>query len=97
MDSSEFPPLQRFQIFHKEKKQENMIVDMKIKERKLKPKKDITSVFSISEFKFLILEWLTLQNSLQAFSPEKPPLPGQTYPGSIWERVFSIFLFILRD
>ena len=97
MDSSEFPPLQRFKIFYKEKKQENMIVDLKIREGELKPRKEIASAFSISEFKFLILDWLTLQNPLQAFSPEKPPLPGQTYPSlSLGKSVIDLFIYLAR-
>ena len=76
LDSSEFP-LQRFQIFYREKKPENLIVDLKIKEGTFQPKKELTVSAFLKEFRFLILDWLTLQNPLLNFTPEKPPLPGQ--------------------
>jgi hypothetical protein len=96
LDSSEFP-LQRLQIFYREKKPENMIVDLKIKEGAFYPEKKIASYFSLSEYKFLILDWLTLQNPLLNFSLEKSPLPGQKHPGlNLGKKVFDIFVYLAR-
>jgi len=96
LDSSEFP-LQRFQIFYKEKKPENLIVDLKIKEGTFQPKKDLTVSAFLKEFRFLILDWLTLQNPLLNFTPEKPPLPGQKYPGlSLGKKVMDTFVYLAR-
>lgn len=96
LDSSEFP-LQRFQIFCKEKNPQNLIVDLKIREGKFKPKKDFFVGDFPPEYKFLILEWLTLQNPLQSFTPEKPPLPGQIHPGlSLGKKVLDVFVYIAR-
>ena len=58
LDSSDYP-LQRLQIFYKEKKPENVVVDLKIKEGVFHPKKKIVSSFPASEYKFLILDWLS--------------------------------------
>lgn len=96
MDSSEFP-LQRFQIFYKEKKSDNVIVDLKIKEGSFRPKKDLAISAFLKKSKFLILDWLTLQNPLQNFTPERPPLPGQKYPGlSLGKKVMDIFIYLAR-
>jgi len=96
LDSSEFP-LQRFQVFYQEKKPENLIVDLKIKEGTFQPKQDLAIRAFFQKSKFLILDWLTLQNPLQNFTPERPPLPGQTYPGlSLGKKVVDIFIYLAR-
>ena len=96
LDSSEYP-LQRFQIFYREKKPENMIVDLKIKEGVYLPKEKMDLDFPKSECNFLILEWLTLQNPLLDFSGEKSPLPGQEHPGlSLGKKVADIFIRLAR-
>jgi len=94
LDSSEFP-LQRFQIFYREKKPENLIVDLKIKEGTFQPKNN--EFLSSSELSFLILEWLTLQNPLLGFSEKKPALPGQEHPGlGLGKKVLDIFVYLAR-
>jgi len=96
LDSSEFP-LQRFQIFHREKKPESLVVDLKIKEGTFQPKMDLAMRSFLKKCRFLILEWLTLQNPLQNFTPERPPLPGQKYPGlSLGKKVMDIFIYLAR-
>ena len=96
LDSTEYP-LQRFRIFYKQKKPENMIVDLKIKEGVYLPKKKMPLDFPRSECNFLILEWLTLQNPLLSFSEEKSALPGQHFPGlSLGKKVADIFINLAR-
>lgn len=96
LDSSEYP-LQRLQIFYKAKSPENMIVDLKIKEGAFRPKKSLASKIMLQEYKFLILEWLTLQNPLLSFSAERTPLPGQKYPGlGLGKKVVDIFIYLAR-
>ena len=96
LDSSEFP-IQGFQIFYQRKKPENMIVDLKIREGVFRPGIEIESQYSLPEYKFLFLEWLTLQNPLLNFSPEKSPLPGQMHPGlNLGNKVLDIFLNLAR-
>jgi hypothetical protein len=95
LDSSEFP-LQRFQVFLKDKKPENLVVDLKIREGTFKPKKELPLSIS-SEYKFLILDWLTLQNPLLNFSPERTALPGQKYPGlSLSKKIMDVFIYLAR-
>lgn len=96
LDSSEFP-LQRFQIFFQSKKPENLIVDLKIKKGRFRPKETIGFPSSLPEFNFLAIEWLTLQNPLLQFSEDKTPLPGQNYPGlNLGKKVMDLFVYLAR-
>lgn len=95
LDSSEFPPLQRFQIYHKEKKQDNLVVDLKIRENIFRPKNALAEATSYSAFKMLFVEWLTLQNPLLEFTTERPALPGQKYPGlKLGKKILDIFTYL---
>ena len=97
LDSSEFPPLQRFQIFYRKKNPQNLIVDLKIREGKFRLKNKLALDFLLPDYDFLILEWLTLQNPLQSFSLKKSPLPGQNHPGlSLGRKVLDIFAYLAR-
>ena len=96
LDSSEFP-IQGFRIFYQRKKPENIIVDLKTREIVFHPGKEIEPQYSLPEYKFLFLEWLTLQNPLLNFSPEKSPLPGQMHPGlNLGNKVLDIFIHLAR-
>jgi len=98
LDSSEFP-LQRFQIFYKKKDPRNVIVDLKIKEGKFKPKEEFAGDIPgpAREYDFLILDWLTLQNPLKSFTQDRTSLPGQNYPGlNLGKKVLDIFEYLAR-
>jgi len=92
LDSSDFPPLQKLLVFYKTRKPENVIMDLRIKERTFRFKDKLASSISNAEFSFLILDWLTVQNPLHRFSRERPPLPGQLHPGlNLGKRTVDIF------
>ena len=96
LDTSEYP-VQRFQIFYKEKKEENLIVDLKLKEGEFQPKEKLSAVVPLPRFRFLILEWLTLQNPLLEFSGDQSPLPGQKHPGlNLGNKVLDLFVYVAR-
>ena len=87
MDTSEYP-VQRFQIFYREKKEENLIVDLKLREAMIQLK---------GKYKVLFLEWLTLQNPLLEFSGALSPLPGQKHPGlNLGKKVLDLFSYLTR-
>lgn len=97
LDSTEFPPLQRFRIYYRLKDPKNLVVDMKIKESHTRIKNEIGFEWPLPEFNFLTLEWLTLQNPLQEFSKKKPPLPGQKHPGlSLGKKAVDLFIYLAR-
>jgi len=96
LDSSAYP-LQRLQIFYKVNELENLIVDLKIREGVFRLKSQLLPDRSFPEHKSLILEWLTLQNPLQRFSPKRSALPGQMYPGlGLGKKVVDIFAYLAR-
>jgi hypothetical protein len=97
LDSSAFPPIQRFQIFFKLKRPENLIVDLKIREGKFSFKQKFTLGPSLPEMKLLAIEWLTLQNPLIDFSRDRTPLPGQNHPGlNLGKKVLDVFVHLAR-
>ncbi|UCC40386.1 MAG: hypothetical protein JSV96_02745 [Candidatus Aminicenantes bacterium] len=96
LDSSEYP-LQRFQIFLKNEKPESVVVDVKIKDGALRISGESSSELPSQEYNFLHLEWLTLQNPLKSFSPERSPLPGQNHPGlNLGKKVLDVFIYLAR-
>lgn len=95
IDSSEFPPLQRIQMFYKGIKPENLVVDLKIKENRCSLRTKLAFDFSPPELNLLVLEWLTLQNPRLKFTPEKGPLPGQQYPGlNLGKKIIDLFEYL---
>jgi hypothetical protein len=96
MDSSEFPA-QRFQIFFQDKKPENLIVDLKIKETTFHLKNSLIYGVLPQDFRVLAFEWLTLQNPRLHFTHQKPALPGQAAPGlSLSKKVMDLFTYLGR-
>lgn len=94
LDSSQFP-LQRFRIYFRKKAPENVIVDLKIREGISQARNVMGLHFPKSDF--LILDWLTLQNPLKDFPPNRSPLPGQKYPGlGLGRKVLDLFIYLGR-
>ncbi|MFO7866958.1 MAG: hypothetical protein R6V02_09145 [Candidatus Aminicenantes bacterium] len=95
LDSSQFPPIQRLLIYFQEKHPEKIIVDLKIREGVFTPKRP--AGFHFSKFRFLVLEWLTLQNPRKKFSEEETPLPGQKHPGlNLGRKIIKLFIYLAR-
>lgn len=98
LDSSEYPPLQRLQIFHRQKRPENVVVDLKLKKGNYFVREGKDPRLEKREFHLLFLEWLTLQNPLLSFTKNKTALPGQVYPGlSLGKKVFDIFVYLAES
>jgi hypothetical protein len=96
LDTSEYP-VQRFQIYHREKTCRHLVVDLKIRAGRFKPKDQTKLAFPLPGFSYLIMEWLTLQNPLKRFSSGRIPLPGQKYPGlNLGSKVLELFVYLAR-
>ncbi|MCP2519357.1 hypothetical protein NLC26_01540 [Candidatus Aminicenantes bacterium AC-708-M15] len=96
LDSKDYPT-QRFRIFFRKKEPDFLLVDLKIREGKVQIKKSFSFFPFRKEYDFLIIEWLTLQNPLAKFTPEKPRLPGQIFPGlGLLKKAFDIFIYLAR-
>jgi len=96
LNSAEYP-LQRLQIFLRDKRPENLIVDFKFKEIDFVPKPGAALPAPFPPQKSLAFEWLTLQNPLHKFSESFTPLPGQGRPGlNMSKRVMDLFVYLGR-
>ena len=96
LDSSEYP-LQRLQIYLREAKPENLIVDIKIRETEFIPKEVPGFFASPAPQKTLAFEWLTLQNPVTRFNEQFTPLPGQLKPGlGMSAKIMDLFLYLGR-
>ena len=97
IDSTQFPPLQRLQMYTKDIVPENLVVDLKIKECSFALKNKLSFKFSSPRYEFLVIEWLTLQNPTRTFSRAKTPLPGQKHPGlGVGKKVIELFAYLAR-
>ena len=94
---TERPPVQRFQIFYKSSDPSNMLVDLKIKDGVFFPEDRTALNVPGDGFRFLIMEWLTMQNPLKSFSAGRKPLPGQTHPGlGIGRKAIDLFVYLAQ-
>lgn len=97
LSATETPSLQRFRIYHQKKEADQLIVDLKIREGRYLPGDPSSFPFSFEPFRFLILEWLTLQNPKLSFQPGYAPLPGQKKPGlGLGRKVLEQFVYLAR-
>ncbi|MBN1939242.1 MAG: hypothetical protein JW843_06630 [Candidatus Aminicenantes bacterium] len=95
LDSSEYPPLQRFRIFHRKMIPDRLIVDLKIREGVFTPAGKEIAPAPLREFSTLVFEWLTLQNPEAEFSEKQGSLPGQQHPGlGMSKRIMDIFIYL---
>lgn len=96
LDSSNYPPLQRFRIFYLTKSPKNLIVDLKIRQGPFNLKIENID-YPLPKLDFLTLDWLALQNPLKNFSHGEYPFPGQDHPGlKLGKKVLDIFIYLAR-
>ena len=97
LNPAETPPLQRFQIFYESRSPDNIVVDLKIRQGTFSPASGSDLDPSLRGLRFLMLEWLTLQNPLKQFSDKRAPLPGQSHPGlGLGRKVLDLFTYLAR-
>jgi len=65
------------------KEEENTrLIELIVREGIFRPRKTFVQGFDFDEgLSMLLIEWLALQDPRASFSPERPRLPGQAYPG----------------
>ncbi len=94
IDSSAYP-LQRFQIFLREKTPAMSMVDLKIREGRFDPQGRSLPGFPAGVLRTLNFEWLTLQNPLSQFTETRGALPGQMRPGlGMSKRIMDVLIFL---
>ncbi len=61
---------------------ETRLIELIVREGIFRPKEQLVSSFDFSDgLSMLLIEWLALQDPRGQFREERPPLPGQVYPG----------------
>ncbi len=61
---------------------ETRLIELIVREGFFKPREDFIPSYDFSAgLSMLLIEWVALQDPQATFSPEKPRLPGQQYPG----------------
>jgi hypothetical protein len=94
IDSSAFP-LQRFQIYLREKTPAMCMVDLKIREARFDGRGKSLPGFPDRPIRTLNFEWLTLQNPLAGFTEKRGALPGQQQPGlGMSKRIMDVLIFL---
>lgn len=75
----------------------HMLIEIILSESIFKPKVQYVPTFRQGTYNMLVIEWLVLQNPILKFSPEKPQLPDQQYPGlGIARRVGDMLVDVSR-
>lgn len=70
-----------FRLYFNQPQPENMLVELFIRKQMFAANPVFESDIKGKVFKLLYIEWFTLQNPTIPFSPDRPPLPSQIYPG----------------
>jgi len=61
---------------------ETRLIEVIVREGVFRPKENFMASYDFSDgLSMLLIEWLALQDPRAQFSPDKPRLPGQQYPG----------------
>jgi hypothetical protein len=80
MDTKD-PYHQRLCLYFDKVAQSNLLAQIILSTGTFIPRKDFLESIKIEKMDMLIIEWLCLQNPLKKWTPDKPQLPGQDYPG----------------
>jgi len=76
------PFRQRLRIFFDNREDDNhILIEMILREGILESPRPKEAPGRGHYFPVLMVEWLCMQNPTAAFTPERPPLPGQQHPG----------------
>jgi len=72
----------RLYVNFESQEKETRLIELIVREGIFKPREDFIPSYDFSEgLSMLLIEWVALQDPKASFSPEKPRLPGQQYPG----------------
>jgi hypothetical protein len=75
------PFQQRFSIFYDKQDRDHLLVELVVKRKEITLYTDFHHSINGKNCEFLFVEWLCLQNPQNSFTPVRPILPGQMYPG----------------
>jgi hypothetical protein len=75
-----------------------LLIDLRLRIEDVVPSLRFVTGEPLREVRMLRIEWLALQNPRGAFTPERPPLPDQSYPGlGLGEKAVRFLGYLARD
>jgi len=96
IDTSD-PHIHRLFVYTGDARANNKVCELVLKQGPLHFEEGLLPSFPTRNPNVLQVEWLLLQNPQQSFSMERPPLPGQVFPGlGIGDRLMEILIIMTR-
>jgi hypothetical protein len=75
------PEGQTLRVFDREPGPDQLLMEFKLRIDDLKPTLELVTRKPLASFRLLRIEWALFQNPRAQFTPERPRLPEQRYPG----------------
>ena len=71
----------KISIYNETKKQSNLLIELVLRKTFIRLNLPFQTKHNCKCFQCLTIDWLAMQNPKSLFTPHKPRLPGQKYPG----------------
>ena len=89
------PYRHRLVLYYEKKDDQHLLAEVVLKRKVITLNAPVVSHLSGKQYEVLQVEWLVLQNPQKAFTPERPRLPGQVYPGlGMGEMVVTLLMIV---
>jgi len=83
----------KLRAYHTKKSPDHLICELYLRKKTFTAKPTFESNISGKTLTLIVIEWLTLQNPMAQFKPNRARLPGQKYPGlGVGRKVLKIFI-----
>ena len=87
------PYLHKLRAYHEKKDADHLICEVYVRKKSYVATPTFETSIYGEKLSLIVVEWLTLQNPLASFTPDRAQLPGQKYPGlGIGKKVLEIFV-----
>lgn len=87
------PYRHKFRAYYEKKKSDHLLCEAYLRKKCFIVKPVFSTIIKDEPFTLIVIEWLTLQDPTSKFTPRRPQLPGQKYPGlRIGRKVLEIFI-----
>jgi hypothetical protein len=91
------PYRQRIATYFDKRDKEHLLGEVIVKRKHITPYPPFPSPIYGRHFEVIFVEWICMQNPLANFTPDKPRLPGQKFPGlGMGEMIMEILVIMCR-